>query len=753
MKRGRIALAVLGVIVIITIVWAHEGHKAISTKGVLMGPVTGNLLMEPQARKAVGLATAKVDFGTVEETTQVPSRVVLPWDRHGYASARLQGVVESIRVKPGDAVKAGQVLAEISSLEADTLQLEYIHSLLEKKLIEQNLARARELGERIVAGRELLESETDLKDKTGAGTVLRRRLEAVGLASADLLALETSGTLVKRLPILAPIGGFVVHEDLMLGSPVDPMKHVVEIEDPSTVWVKGEVPEGRAATLKPGLPVRIKSAAYPGRVWKATIDRVGSAVSEDTRTIPVWATVENADLALKPGLFALMTIVLGLSENVAVAPLRAIIEDGAERYALVVTKASTYVRVDPKEKVEEYSAEKKEGYVQVGAFAKKSVVVGRSDGSAVEILEGLYPGDEVVAESSHELSALFAQGTLKLTDEAKKNIALASEEVDLRSVDSVVRLSAQLRPPVGATAFAASRIEGKVLALLVAPGQTVEAGTRLAELHSLEVENLQLEYYRASLRERLYRTAVEQLKSLGEVTPRREFLRTETNYRREAATALSLRRRLLALGIDEKALGRVAETGEVAKSLPIFAPIAGRVVDVDVAVGQVIKPEDHLFKILDSRTLWAEARVFEGDFGSVLAGEREKEVLLRAGGRELKAKISFAAQSLGILEKVLSVYAEVKNEDGTLLPGMLGELMVVVGWPEKKVIAAPRRALLSFGAQTVAFVAEGNSWKRVALELGRQGSEYVEVTKGLFPGDKVAVSGVNDLNTSFNNLR
>ncbi len=753
MKRARIALTLSGLTLIFAIAWAHEGHKAISTKGVLMGPKTSNLLMEPLAQKAVGLGTAKVDFGTVEETIQVPSRVVLPWDRHGYASARVPGIVESINVKPGDPVKVGQVLAEISSLEVDSLQLEFIHSLLEKKLVEQNLTRARELGERIVAGREILEAETELKDKTGASAVLRRQLEAVGLSADDLAALESSGTLKKRLPILAPIGGYVVHEDLMLGSPLDPLKHVVEIEDPSIVWVKGEVPEGRAPFLKPGLQVRIKSPAYPDRVWRAKLDRIGSAVSEESRTIPVWAHVENADLALKPGLYGLMTLVLGASENVTVAPPKAIIEDGAERYALVVAKASTYVRIDPKEKTEDYSAEKKEGFIHVAAFMKKSVVVGRADAKGVEILEGLYPGDEVVADASHELSALFAQGTLKLSDEAKKNIALATEEVDLRPVDDVIHLTAQLRPPVGSAAFAATRIQGKVIALLVAPGERVQAGTRLAELHSLEVEKLELDYYRASLRERLYRTVVEQLRSLGEVTPRRDLLRTETDYRREAASALSMRRRLAVLGIDEKSLDRIAETGDIVKTLPILAPIAGRVVDVDVAVGQVIKPEDHLFKILDARVLWAEARLFESDFRAVLTGEREKEVILKAGGRELKTRISFVAQSVGYQEKVLPIFAEILNEEAGLLPGMLGDLTVVVGRPEKKVIAAPRRALLSFGSQTVAFVAEGASWKRVAVELGRQGSEYVEVTKGLFPGDKVAVSGVNDLNTSFNNLR
>lgn len=754
MRRRLITMAGMGVLVLFTLLWAHEGHKAITTKGVMLGPVTGNLLLEPLAQKAVGLATTQVQFGTVEETLRVPARVVLPWDRQAFASTRIPGIVASIRVKPGDFVKEGEVLAEVVSLEVESLRLELEQRELEHALATENLKRARELGERIIAGKELLELEAEQKDKANEAAVIRGKLAALGIpVGKDPGPAVGNGHSTTTVPITAPLSGAVVHIDTTLGASVEPLQHLFKIHSLERVWIEGEVPESRASQVKPGLPVRLAFPAYPGREFTATLERVGTEVPEKARTVGAWASLENVDLLVKPGLSGEMRIVFGASENVPIAPVRAIVEDGAERYALVEEKASTYVRVDPKDRVEQYSSEKKEGYTSVGAFVRKGVVTGRSDGKFVEVVEGLYPGDRIVQEASHELAALYVQGALKLSDEAKKNIRLATEEVDLRGIGEVVRLNATLRLPVGKGALASSRIEGKVKRILVAPGDAVRAGQVLAEVDSFELQNLQFEYYRASLREKLRGLLAQRLGSLGEITPRRELLKAETEYRAQKAAAQNLRRRLELLGAKAEALDKIAAAGEMLPSIPIISPIDGRVNEASVVLGQVVKPGDPLFHVSDNSVLWAETQVYERDFKAVLSGEAKKEVVLRAGGREIRTALAFSSQSVGYQEKVLLVFAEVKNEEGALLPGMLGEALVKTGPPGKPSIAVPNRAILGIGGQSFAFVAEGSTFKRVVLDLGRRDADYTEVLKGLFPGDKVAVSGVNSLNTAINTLK
>lgn len=756
-SRERLGVG-LGLLFIVTLAFAHEGHQAITTKGVMMGPQSSHLLMEPAARKAVGLSTAKVDFADIEETLGVSARVTLPWSRHAYASSRLPGVIERIRAKPGDVVSAGAILAEMSSLELEALQLELTQKLIEKRIAEQSLKRVRDLGERLVAGKELLELEADVADRENSIGVLKEKLLAVGLSQAQLGALAERGETTKILPIVAPIGGHVVHLDLALGAVVEPQQHLAEIQDLSTVWVEAEVPESRAASVREGLELRLTVPAYPSRVFKGKVERLAAEVRKDSRTRIVWTSIENSDSALKPGQFGQATLVLGLAENVFAAPVEAIVEDGAEKYAFVLEKEGAHVRVDPKEKSEEYASEPRAGFSPANAYSKRSVVTGRDDGRRVEILEGLYAGDTVVTLGSHELSALYPRGTLTLSDEAKKNIRLATEEIDLRPIEEVVRLNATLRLPVDRGGVVSSKIEGKILALHALPGQVVKRGDLLAELHSLDLDNLQLEYRAAWLRERLAGTLLERLRPLAAsgVAPQKELLALEGEHRVRLSAALSLRRRLEALGISSDALDILASRGDRLHALPLVSPIDGRVADLEVAVGQVIKPDAQVFRVSDARTLWAEAHLFEADFQKVLSGGPMKDALVRVvalPGREWTSKVGFTGPSLASHENILPVFVEIANEDDALLPGMIGEIYVVVGRPDARVITAPVRALLPVGGRAYAFVQIGPSFQRVEVDVGRRDARFAEITRGLFPGDKVAVSGTNALNTAINTLK
>jgi len=609
-----------------------------------------------------------------------------------------------------------------------------------------------------VAGNEILQLETDVQDKDNVVAFLREKLRAIGLSDGSLEALEEKGEPAKNLPITAPIDGYIVHVDVASGAFVEPNLHLMEIHDLATVYVMGEVPESRVAGVNEGMDVRATFPAYPGRVFSGRIERLGAEVSEGSRAVSAWVSLDNSDLALKVGQFGTMTIVLGVSADVAAAPIEGIVEDGAEKYAIVLDKENAFVLVDREAGLEDYAPEQRPGYVAVNAYVKTNVVLGRSDGKLVEVVEGLYPGDVVVTDASHELSSLYVQGTLRLSDEAKKSIRLATVEVDLRSVDEVVRLNTRFRVPVDRTAFASSRIQGKILKILAAPGQTVKRGDILAEVHSLEFDSLQLDYRAAHLREGLLRALLVQLQSLAKsgIAPRKDLLQWETELRAQLSTMLSLQGRLTALGFSDAQLEALAQDGRRLPALPISALIDGTVVDVDVVVGQVVKPDDHLFRLADLRLAWAEAQVFEDDFAKVVLGDPKKEITIRlvgVGDRGLKRRVSFAARSMNPHENTLPIFAEVTNEDGSLRPGMLGEMLVVVGRPETPVIGAPNGAFLSIGGQFYGFVESGQTFTRVPVVLGRRDAQYAEVIQGLFPGDKVAVSGVNELNTAIMSLR
>src|SRR6266540_2276124 len=286
-SRLEVAGLLIALAVMATPLSAHEGHKAIATKGVMFGPKTSSLLMEPLALKAIGLSTAKVDFGTIEESLSVPARVMLPWTRQAYATTLIAGIIERIHVKPGDLVRAGDVLAELRSLEFESLQLEYTQRIIEKAFSEENLRRAKDLGERVIAGKEVLELETEVEDKQNNIHILRQKLEMVGLAGEQIGKLVEKGETTRFLPITAPIAGHIVHVDATVGSHIEPDRHLIEIQDLSGVWVEGEVPESRISSVREGVEARMTFSAWPGRVDKGKVEHLGAEVVEASRSVKV----------------------------------------------------------------------------------------------------------------------------------------------------------------------------------------------------------------------------------------------------------------------------------------------------------------------------------------------------------------------------------------------------------------------------------------------------------------------------------
>ncbi len=256
MTRNRILLCLaLFFAAAVTILWAHEGHKAITTKGVKIDE-QGLLHMEPPAQKAIGLSLANVDFGTIEETVELNARLALPWNQSAFASSRVEGVVTSIRVRPGQEVKAGDVLALIESLQVEAMRLELKQAEIGLALAEKNLERSRELGETIIAGREILALETERDDRKNTVAVLRKKLRVIGPEEG------------KEIAVVAPIDGAVVHVDVMVGQHVEPTEHLFAIEDNRSVWAVCEAPENLIGLIAQGQEARLRFFAYPERTCR-----------------------------------------------------------------------------------------------------------------------------------------------------------------------------------------------------------------------------------------------------------------------------------------------------------------------------------------------------------------------------------------------------------------------------------------------------------------------------------------------------
>ncbi len=127
---------------------AHEGHQPLPTKGVQVDLGRGYLTLSAQARSAIGLEAQEVQVAEVQASLNTYAETVAPWQAKAYGSAQLSGRITRLLVRPGDVVKQGQVVAELTSRDLELVRLSYLQAkndlALNRQLLETTRPAARE---------------------------------------------------------------------------------------------------------------------------------------------------------------------------------------------------------------------------------------------------------------------------------------------------------------------------------------------------------------------------------------------------------------------------------------------------------------------------------------------------------------------------------------------------------------------------------------------------------------------------------
>ena len=186
--------------------------------------------------------------------------------------------------------------------------------------------------------------------------------------------------------VTAPVSGVVNDRPVTLGDSVEPNTELFHIADLSKVIVIAQVYEEDVAKVKLGQTARITALSYSTNEFSGTVSFVGLELDPDTRTLPVWLTVDNPDGKLRADMFVKTAVLLAKSPDALAVPKAAVLSDAGEKFVFVHT-GDTFNRVD----------------VQTGA----------EDDRNVEIKDGVVPGDEVVIQGQRELFTAWLTGGKK----------------------------------------------------------------------------------------------------------------------------------------------------------------------------------------------------------------------------------------------------------------------------------------------------------------------------------------------------
>jgi len=209
--------------------------------------------------------------------------------------------------------------------------------------------------------------------------------------TAILLESRQPGNPPPTITLPSPISGLVSKMHIAPGEPVDPEKVLAEVLDLSEVYAIAGVPQHLAGQLKEGQTARISVSAVPSRNFDAKLEHLGAVADAASDTVEAAFRVNNPDFALRPGMRAEFSIVVGKKEGVFSIPRAALQGDATNRFVYV------------------------KDFEIPNAFVKTPVVVGSMNASSAEIVSGLLPADEIVTRGAYSL-AFAGAGTLSLKE-------------------------------------------------------------------------------------------------------------------------------------------------------------------------------------------------------------------------------------------------------------------------------------------------------------------------------------------------
>lgn len=278
-------------------------------------------------------------------------------------STESSGVITKIYFENGQEVKQGAMLLELDH-ETESANLRSAEA-------EADLARTvYERTKRLRANNTVPQSDLD-----AAESQLRK--------SAALV--EQLKSTISKKQLVAPFSGRLGIREVNLGQFVDNGDTIVSLQSLDPIYVDFLLPQQLIAGLAVGKPLKLFTDVYPGREFDGSLTAINSEIDPVTRNIRLQGTLQNADGALRPGMFARVILTLGEAEEVVRIPAT----------ALLAAPYGDSVFVLEKETAEDGTAK---------TVAKQRFIrIGRARGDFVSVVKGLQPSETVVSAGAFKL--------------------------------------------------------------------------------------------------------------------------------------------------------------------------------------------------------------------------------------------------------------------------------------------------------------------------------------------------------------
>ncbi len=318
----------------------------------------------------------------------------------------------------------------------------------------------------------------------------------------------------------------------------------------------------------------------------------------------------------------------------------------------------------------------------------------------------------------------MAPGAVMVSTERQQLIGLRTGLVGYRSIERTIRTVGVVEFDERRLADVNIKIDGWIESLLVNfTGELVEKGQPLLTIYSPDLVSTQEEYLQAL---------------------RAKETLTKSRFPDIASGADTLvnasKRRLQYWDISDEEIATLERTRTPRKTLTLYSPIDGVVIEKMVFRGKKVMPGENLYKVADLSTVWVQGEIYEYEVPAVKLGQQATITLASYPGEVFRGKVSYIYPVLQEKTRTVKVRFEFPNtKDWKLKPQMYANVELKI--PLGKRLVVPDEAILDSGTKQLVFIDKGQgTFEPRDVKVGARVDGYTEVLAGLASGERVVTS-------------
>jgi membrane fusion protein, copper/silver efflux system len=355
--------------------------------------------------------------------------------------------------------------------------------------------------------------------------------------------------------------------------------------------------------------------------------------------------------------------------------------------------------------------------------ATPATTAGAAQAGASEGMKDM-PGMEPAAQPPGEPPTAASKATVFISPARQQLIGVRTAMVEHRALDTTIRAVGTLAYDETRVTQLNTKVAGWIERVFVDyVGKPVRRGEPLFSVYSPDLVATQNEYLLA-------------------LKARDQFASSQVVETRASSESLlaATRQRLTLWDITDAQVADLERTRQPSRSLTVYAPFTGIVLERNAFAGQYVTPAMTMFKLADLSTLWVIGQVFEYELGQIAVGQ-DAEIAFPYGeyGRTIKGRIGFIYPDIDPQTRRARIRVEFNNTGGTFKPGTY--VTVSITTRGGHVLAVPKEAVIDTGAKQVAIVVHPNGYfEPREIKVGQPTDEFYPVLSGLAAGDQIVTS-------------